>query len=108
MSIRIAVAFTGLFLSSGLPAQPAVPSASYRIEWREADFPRAQVTARLRSKDCTFGTSRKWASFFDGDRGWSRFISNFAARDSRGRPLPVRVLPEGRWRVGQRGACEVA
>lgn len=77
--------------------------SEYLITWKTQSFPQAHVEAYLSSPDCTFGTSRKWASFFEGDAGWSRFISNLAAQDRSGRALPVHSLAAGRWKIGNSG-----
>lgn len=78
-----------------------IQHAQYRVRWSDADFPVARVEARLVSRDCTFGTAEKWASFFDGKDGWSQFVRGLSARDGRGRPMRVRALGGGRWAVGE-------
>lgn len=94
-----------VLLAAAGTAQPRVlPStettARYHIRWTQADFPRARVEAQLPSRDCTFGTSEKWASFFDGKDGWSQFVQGLTARDRRGKRLSVRAIGGGRWAVG--------
>jgi predicted metalloprotease with PDZ domain len=66
----------------------------------------AEVTATLTSRDCVIRSAEKWASFFEGDRGWANVVSGFRARNVRGRALKATAIERG-WRIDHAGPCTV-
>lgn len=85
----------------------AAEASDYTVRATAGDFPNVTVTARLRSKSCTFRTSDHWADFFPKEkRGWAQFFTSVSAMQG-DKPVKIEAGADGALHALGGAACEL-